>query len=130
MISSGDALKSLAREAAMLPQEEMLEVGKKKQSLFIGIPKETEFQEQRVALVPEAVSLLVSNGHRVVIETNAGANANFTDNDYSEAGAKIAYSSDEVYESDIILKVTPPSIKEISMMKHKQILFSALQHQL
>ena len=127
MISSGDALKSLAREAAMLPQEEMLEVGRKKQSLYIGIPKETEFQEQRVALVPEAVNLLVSNGHRVVIETNAGANANFTDNDYSEAGAKIAYSSDEVYESDIILKVSPPSIKEIALMKHKQILFSALQ---
>ncbi len=127
MISSGDALKSLAREAAMLPQEEMLEVGRKKQSLYIGIPKETEFQEQRVALVPEAVNLLVSNGHRVVIETNAGANANFSDNDYSEAGAKIAYSPEEVYESDIILKVTPPSIKEISLMKHKQILFSALQ---
>ena len=127
MISSGDALKSLAREAAMLPQEEMLEVGRKKQSLYIGIPKETEFQEQRVALVPEAVNLLVSNGHRVVIETNAGANANFSDNDFSEAGAKIAYSPEEVYESDIILKVTPPSIKEISLMKHKQILFSALQ---
>ncbi|MFL2570715.1 MAG: alanine dehydrogenase [Parvicellaceae bacterium] len=127
MISSGDALKSLAREAAMMPQEEMLEIGRKKQSLFIGIPKETEFQEQRVALVPEAVNFLVSNGHRVVIETNAGATANFSDNDYSEAGAKIAYSAEEVYESDIILKVTPPSIKEISLMKHKQILFSALQ---
>ena len=56
MISSGDALKSLAREAALLPQEEMLEIGKRKQSLFIGIPRETEFQEHRVALVPEAVS--------------------------------------------------------------------------
>ena len=121
MISSGDALKSLAREAAMMPQEEMLEIGRKKQSLFIGIPKETEFQEQRVALVPEAVNFLVSNGHRVVIETNAGATANFSDNDYSEAGAKIAYSAEEVYESDIILKVTPPSSKELSLMKHMQI---------
>ena len=123
MISSGDALKSLALEAALSPQEEKLEIGNKKQKLFIGIPKETEFQEQRVALVPEAVNFLVSNGHRVVIETNAGATANFSDNDYSEAGAKIAYSAEEVYESDIILKVTPPSIKEISLMKHKQILF-------
>jgi alanine dehydrogenase len=127
MTSSGDALKSLAREAAMIPQEEMLEIGRKKQSLYIGIPKETEFQEQRVALVPEAVGLLVSNGHRVIIETNAGLKANFSDNDYSEAGGEIAYSANEVYHADIILKVTPPSNNEIDMMKHKQILFSALQ---
>jgi alanine dehydrogenase len=127
MTSSGDALKSLAREAAMTPQEEMLEIGRKKQSLYIGLPKETEFQEQRVALVPETVGLLVSNGHRVVIETNAGSKANFSDNDYSEAGGEIVYSAKEVYQSDIILKVTPPSNNEIAMMKHKQILFSALQ---
>ena len=127
MTSSGDALKSLAREAAMIPQEEMLEVGRKKQSLYIGIPKETEFQEQRVALVPEAVGLLVSNGHRVIIETNAGLKANFSDNDYSEAGGEIVYSAKEVYHADIILKVTPPSNKEIALMKYKQVLFSALQ---
>ena len=127
MTSSGDALKSLAREAAMIPQEEMLEIGRKKQSLYIGIPRETEFQEQRVALVPEAVGLLVSNGHRVIIETNAGSKANFSDNDYSEAGGEIVYSAKEVYNADMILKVTPPSNNEISMMKHKQILFSALQ---
>jgi alanine dehydrogenase len=127
MISSGDALKSLAREAALLPQEEMLEIGKKKQSLYIGIPRETEFQEHRVALVPEAVSLIVSNGHRVIVETNAGKQAFFSDRDYSEAGAEIAYSHEKVYEADIILKVTPPSKKEIGLMKHKQTLFSALQ---
>ena len=127
MTSSGDALKSLAREAAMIPQEEMLEIGQKKQSLYIGIPRETEFQEQRVALVPEAVGLLVSNGHRVIIETNAGSKANFSDNDYSEAGGEIVYSAKEVYNADMILKVTPPSNNEIAMMKHKQILFSALQ---
>ncbi len=127
MISSGDALKSLAREAALMPQEEMLEVGKKKQSLFIGIPRETEFQEHRVALVPEAVSLLVNNGHRVLIESNAGKSASFSDRDYNEAGAKIAYSTKEVYEADIILKIAPPTTAEIEMMKHKQTLFSALQ---
>jgi len=127
MISSGDALKSLAREAALMPQEEMLEVGRKKQSLYIGIPRETEFQEHRVALVPEAVSLLISNGHRVIIETNAGSQAFFSDRNYSEAGAEIAYSVDKVYEADIILKVTPPSQREIELTKHKQTLFSALQ---
>jgi alanine dehydrogenase len=127
MISSGDALKSLAIEAALSPQEEMLEIGRKKQSLFIGIPKETEFQEQRVALVPESVGFLVSNGHRVLIESGAGEKANFSDNDYSESGAEISYDTQEVYRADIILKVTPPSVQEIEMMKYKQILFSALQ---
>ena len=111
----------------LLPQEEMLEIGRKKQSLYIGIPRETEFQEHRVALVPEAVSLIVSNGHRVIVETNAGKQAFFSDRDYSEAGAEIAYSHEKVYEADIILKVTPPSKKEIGLMKHKQTLFSALQ---
>jgi alanine dehydrogenase len=127
MISSGDALKSLAIEAALSPQEEKLEVGQKKQKLYIGIPKETEFQEQRVALVPQSVGLLIANGHRVVVETGAGINANFSDNDYSEAGAEIAYDTQEIYKADIILKVTPPNDNEINMMKHKQILFSALQ---
>jgi alanine dehydrogenase len=127
MISSGDALKSLAIEAALSPQEEMLEIGRKKQSLFIGIPKETEFQEQRVALVPESVGFLVSNGHQVLIESGAGEKANFSDNDYSESGAEISYDTQEVYRADIILKVTPPSVQEIEMMKYKQILFSALQ---
>ncbi|MDG2370248.1 MAG: alanine dehydrogenase [Flavobacteriales bacterium] len=127
MTSSGDALKSLAIEAALSPQEEMLEIGRKKQSLYIGIPKETEFQEQRVALVPESVGFLVSNGHRVLIETGAGEKANFSDNDYSESGAEISYDTKEVYKADIILKVTPPSVQEIEMMKYKQILFSALQ---
>ena len=127
MISSGDALKSLAREAALMPQEEMLEVGQKQSKLYIGIPRETEFQENRVPLVPDSVALLVANGHRVVIEANAGKHANFTDKDYSEAGAEIAYSHEDVYQADIILKVTPPSLKEIEMMKNKQTLFSALQ---
>jgi alanine dehydrogenase len=127
MISSGDALKSLALEASLSPQEEKLEIGQKKQKLYIGIPKETEFQEQRVALVPQSVGLLIANGHRVVVETGAGDNANFKDNDYSEIGAEIAYDTSEIYKADIILKVTPPNDNEINMMKHKQILFSALQ---
>ena len=127
MISSGDALKSLAIEAALSPQEEKLEIGQKKQKLYIGIPKETEFQEQRVALVPQSVGLLIANGHKVVVETGAGKNANFSDNDYSEIGAEIAYDTPEIYKADIILKVTPPSDHEINMMKQKQILFLKMQ---
>ena len=80
-----------------------------------------------MALVPDAVALLVSNGHDVVVETNAGKAANFTDADYSEAGAKISYDVKEVWKADIIMKVAPPSIEEIEMMQRKQTLFSALQ---
>lgn len=127
MIKSRETLQSLAREAALMPQEEKLEVGNREKKLFIGIPRETSFQENRVALVPESVGLLVSRGHRVIVETNAGLKANFTDNNYSEAGAEIAYDTSEVYKADIIMKVAPPTEKEIDMMNGKQILFSALQ---
>ena len=127
MITSKEVLISLQRKGGLMPQEEMLEVSRKKGSLYIGVPKETYFQENRICLVPEAVALLVSNGHLVVIETNAGKAANFDDKDFSEAGAKIAYSSKEVYEADIILKVAPPSAEEIEMLQRKQTLFSALQ---
>ena len=77
--------------------------------------------------MPEAAGQIVANGHRVVVETNAGEHANFSDRDYSEAGAEIVMSHEAVYQADIILKVTPPSPKEIELMKHKQTLFSALQ---
>jgi alanine dehydrogenase len=126
MITSKDVLKSLSK-TAMMPQEEMLEVGKKKGKLFIGIPKEISFQENRVALVPDAVALLVNNGHHIVVESNAGKMANFQDNDYSEAGAQIAYSPEEIYKADMVLKVAPPSLAEIEMMQPRQTLLSALQ---
>jgi alanine dehydrogenase len=120
-------MQALAKEAAMIPQEEMLEKGRKKQSLYIGIPKENSFQEKRVALVPEAVSLLVSRGHRVKIERGAGVKANFSDADYSEAGAEIADDVREVYKANILMKIAPPLENEIDMMTEGQILMSALQ---
>lgn len=126
MKTSKELLASLT-QTALMPQEEMLEVGRKKGKLFIGIPKEISFQENRVALVPDAVALLTNNGHRIVVETNAGKMANFQDHDYSEAGAQIVYSPEDVYKADIILKVAPPSPQEIEMMQQKQTLISALQ---
>jgi alanine dehydrogenase len=119
-------IKALAK-SALMPQEEMLEVARKNNSLSIGIPKETSFQENRVSLTPDAVALLVINGNEVIVETGAGEGANFQDRDYSEAGAKIAYSTEEVFKANIILKVEPPSIEEIAMMTGKQFLVSALQ---
>lgn len=95
--------------------------------LNIGIPKEITFQENRVPLTPSAVQYFTSNGHHITMETGAGRNANFSDNQYSECGARIVYSSKEVYESDIILKIDPPTRKEADMMRPGQLLISALQ---
>ena len=126
MITNPEILQSLL-QGSLSTKEEMLEVKKKKGELFIGIPKEISFQERRVALVPEAVSLLVSNGHRVRIEHEAGIGANFSDHDYSEAGAEICHDPKQIYECDIILKVAPPIEEEIDMMVGNQTFISALQ---
>jgi len=111
----------------LIPQEEMLEIKKQKGELFIGLPKETHFQEKRVCLTPDAVAALTANGHRVVIETGAGDGANFTDNEYSEAGAKISYQAEEAFKCNIILKVSPPTEKEIDYINPQAILISSLQ---
>ena len=106
MVTDQETLKSLMQQG-LLPQEEMLEVRKKKGSLIIGIPREHSFQEHRVALVPEAVSVLVANGHEVRVESKAGANSNFSDREYSEVGAQIVFDRKQIFECSIILKVAP-----------------------
>ena len=111
----------------LLPQEETLEVAKKKGELVIGIPKETHYQEKRVCLTPDAVAALTAQGHKFVIETGAGEGANFSDNEYSEAGAKISYDVKEAFGCNIILKVEPPSLDEIKYINPQSVLFSALQ---
>ncbi len=114
-------------KSELLPQAEMLEIAKRKGKLIIGIPKETHFQEKRVSLTPDAIASLTANGHNFVVETGAGEGANYSDTDYSEAGAKIAYDRKEVFECSTILKVEPPSLHEIEMIKPQSVLFSALQ---
>ncbi len=109
------------------PQEEMLEVGRQKSKLTIGVPKENSSQENRVVLVPDGVGLLTKHGHQVVIEAGAGISAHFTDHEYSEAGGQIVYSPDEVYKSDLILKVAPVTTTEWEFLKPRQTLISALQ---
>lgn len=106
---------------------QVVKPGHRNFSMRIGIPKEVTYQENRVPLTPSAVQFFTANGHHIRIETGAGRNANFSDNQYSECGAEIAYSAKEVYESDIILKIDPPTKKEIDMMRPGQLLFSALQ---
>lgn len=117
----------MAKQAMMQPKEALLEQKTRKNSLYIGIPKETSFQENRIALTPLSVALLINNGHKVVIESGAGLAANFSDHHYSEQGAKIVNDTKGVYEADIIIKIAPPTLEEIDMMKHNQIIISALQ---
>jgi alanine dehydrogenase len=111
----------------LLPQEETLELTRKKGDLFIGIPKETSYQEKRVCLTPDAVAALVCQGHRILIEANAGNESGYTDKDYSEAGAEITNERKKVFSCPIILKVEAPSLKEIELINPQTLLISALQ---
>ncbi|MEM0994785.1 MAG: alanine dehydrogenase [Bacteroidota bacterium] len=112
---------------SLQPQYETLQVQQKQGQLSIGIPKEVSMQENRTALVPSAVGTLVGRGHRVIIEMGAGEKSSFSDHDYSEFGGEIAYSQEEVYKADVILKVAPPTLPEIELMHPDQILITPLQ---
>ena len=101
-------------------QPERLAVMSRPGKLYIGVPRELSKDEGRLALVPSSVRNLVSHGHRVVIETGAGAQSRFTDHDYSEAGAQIAPSPQAVYEAGIVLKVSPPTLQELDLMRPNQ----------
>lgn len=104
-----------------------MEVKKQHRNLFIGIPKELSFQENRIPLVPDAVAQLVNNGHEILIEAGAGAASNFQDSDFSEAGARICYTAEEIYKADIVLKVAPPTHEELDLIQPRQTLISILQ---
>ncbi|PLW94965.1 MAG: alanine dehydrogenase [Marinilabiliales bacterium] len=120
-----DFLK-LSQKERLMPQEEMLETAFEKNKLIIGIPKELSHNENRIALVPEAVHLLVENGHRVIIEEYAGASAHFINEQYAEAGAEIVTTSNEVYKSDVIIKIGPPTLDEIEKIDQNKVLFSSI----
>ncbi|MEO2052351.1 alanine dehydrogenase [Flagellimonas beolgyonensis] len=111
----------------LLPQEETLEVMKQKGELFIGIPKENQYQEKRICLTPDAVNAITAHGHRVLIESGAGEGANFSDIDYTNAGAEITRDTKKVFSCPILLKVEPPSLSEIDFINPQTIVISALQ---
>jgi alanine dehydrogenase len=111
----------------LIPQEEKLELTRRKGALFIGVPKETSYQERRICLTPDAVHSLVAHGHRVMMESKAGLSAGYSDQEYSEAGAEVTVDTKKVFKCPIILKVEPPTMKEIEMMDLESILISALQ---
>lgn len=111
----------------MYPKEEMLEIERRRKRLVIGIPREDFKMENRVCLTPQSVEILVNNGHDVILEKSAGVASNFTDKEYSEVGASIVDTHEQIYQADIILQVSPFSVEEIDMLKGDQVIFSALQ---
>ena len=111
----------------LIPQEEKLEIARHKSELFIGIPKETSYQERRICLTPDAVYSLTSHGHRVMIEAGAGLSASYCDKEYSDAGAEVTADTKKVFGCPMILKVEPLTMEEIEMIHAKAIVISAIQ---
>jgi alanine dehydrogenase len=107
-------------------QEEVLDIKFRSKPLMIGIPKEIAFQENRIGLIPEAVSVLVANGHEVLMEHNAGEGSRYSDMDYSEAGAKIVFDKEEVYKCPILVKTAPPVEADIPFLQMNQTIISPL----
>jgi alanine dehydrogenase len=107
-------------------QEEVLDIKFRSKPLMIGIPKEIAFQENRIGLIPEAVSVLVANGHEVLMEHNAGEGSRYSDMDYSEAGAKIVFDKAEVYKCPILVKTAPPVEADLPFLQMNQTIISPL----
>ncbi len=126
-MSKQSGFEKLARETSLYPKEQLARISEKPNDLFIGLPKEVSLQENRISLTPDAVGVLIANGHKVWVERGAGVKANFADQAFSEAGATIVESREEVYQANIILKIEPPTLDEIELLKANQIIFSALQ---
>jgi alanine dehydrogenase len=108
------------------PLEETLDVKPSSSALKIAIPKENAFQENRIALTPDAVGVLINNGHQVVLEHNAGEAAHFSDKDYAEAGAQIVYDKKEIFTNELIMKSAPVSDEELPLLSVGQTIISPI----
>ncbi len=110
---------------SLLPEEKLLKVEQNKREVTIGIPKEEDKNENRVALVPQSVELFTNYGYKVIVERGAGKRANFSDKDYSEQGADIVDNKAKVYQSDIVLKIAPPAAEDLNLMKDSKVIISS-----
>jgi alanine dehydrogenase len=126
MVQHNDSSSFSMRQQQLFPQEEMLEIRKKRKELVIGIPKEDNEYENRVPLSPLAVQLLTGYGHRILIESGAGGGANYSDLEYSEAGAEIISDRKKIFQSEIILKIAPLKNEDIELLANNQTIISAL----
>lgn len=96
--------------------------------MIVGIPSETLVNESRVAATPQTVKRLIKQGFQVVIQSKAGENADFSDDQFQNAGAQIVNDATEVYnKSDIILKVNEPTLSELDLIVNGTVLLSFLR---
>ena len=95
--------------------------------MIIGVPKEIKLQEHRIGLTPDSVKVLHEKGHKVLIETNGGLEAGFTDEDYKSSGALIYDNSKDIFkDAEIIVKVKEPQMSEVKMIREGQIIYTYL----
>lgn len=121
------ALQGLALERGLMTMEKPLPSRQQQRSLRIGVPRELSNEERRVSLTPSGVGVLVADGHEVFVESSAGAQANFEDNGYSEAGAQIVSGPADLYSKvELVAKVGPPCAEEMALLQEKQTIISAL----
>ncbi|MDX1741738.1 MAG: alanine dehydrogenase, partial [Rhodothermales bacterium] len=114
-------------EHGLLTMEKRQKVGEKHQALRIGVPREVSNEERRVSLAPGGVAALVANGHEVLVEVDAGDQAHFSNQEYSEAGGEIVEKQADLYaKAELVVKVGPPCSEELSLLQERQILISAL----
>lgn len=111
----------------LMPQEEMLEVKRTGRKLTIGIPKEKSKFENRIALTPQGIELLVENGHTVLFESGAGEPSNFSDRNFSECGATIVKNNSEVFRAEVVLKISPFTHEELDLLSPGQTIISLVQ---
>ena len=95
--------------------------------MIIGVPKEIKLQEHRVGLTPDSVKVLNDKGHKVLVETNCGLGAGFTNQDYEKSGAIIYENAKKIFEdAEIIVKVKEPQMSEVKMIREGQIIYTYL----
>ncbi len=93
--------------------------------MIIGIPKEIKESEHRVGMTPSGVQTLIQNGHDVYVQNSAGQGSGHSDEDYSNVGASLLKTIEEVYDiSEMIIKVKEPLKKEYSLIKEGQIIYT------
>ena len=95
--------------------------------MIIGVPKEIKLQEHRIGLTPDSVKTLIKKGHEVLVQSNGGFEAGFSNEDYKSVGAKIIEKAEEIFKkAEIIVKVKEPQMDEVKMIRENQIIYTYL----
>ena len=94
--------------------------------MIVGVPKEIKNRENRVGLVPAGVRAYTLNGHKVLIQKNAGVGSGITDEMYERAGAQMVATASDAWSADLIIKVKEPQEAEFAFMRRDQILYTYL----